>query len=250
MTAKLAARFSHPGAARLVPGSARGRAGRGAARAACARRDGGARQRRRDARRCPTRASGWSPRRPRPGMPWKSCRARPRRPPRWRFRACRPSPMSSWASCRPARASGGGPWRPSGAARRPSCGSRRPIASASRSRTPRGPWGPAAPASPGSSRSCTRRSSAGRCRSSPTTFRARGPGRGEVTVVVEGADPAAHPNGLRRRSVDEQIREALARGRSLEARSPRRSRSAPGRPAREIYARALRALEAVKPDPE
>ncbi len=70
------------------------------------------------------------------------------------------------------------------------------------------------------------------------TFRARGPGRGEITVVVEGStsDPAqaeASPE-----DVDERIREALAAGEALKHLSKEIGRRA-GRPAREIYARAL-----------
>jgi 16S rRNA (cytidine1402-2'-O)-methyltransferase len=67
-------------------------------------------------------------------------------------------------------------------------------------------------------------------------FRARGAGRGEITVVVEGrrGDEAPAPA----EDVDDRIRAALAAGEALKALSrdiARRSR----RPAREIYARAL-----------
>jgi 16S rRNA (cytidine1402-2'-O)-methyltransferase len=67
-------------------------------------------------------------------------------------------------------------------------------------------------------------------------FRARGPGRGESTVVVEGR--LAPESGLTGDEIDESIREALSEGASLKTLSKeiaRRSR----RPAREIYARAL-----------
>jgi len=72
-------------------------------------------------------------------------------------------------------------------------------------------------------------------------FRARGAGRGEITVVVEGgsADRAAAPEPIE--DVEREIRQALARGeskRGLAREIARRS----GRPAREIYARAV-ALE-------
>lgn len=73
------------------------------------------------------------------------------------------------------------------------------------------------------------------------TFRSRGAGRGEVTIVVEGRSsdrPAEQAEG----SLEEEIRGALSRGeskRSLARDIARRS----GRPAREIYARAV-AIEA------
>src|SRR5438105_13006570 len=69
-------------------------------------------------------------------------------------------------------------------------------------------------------------------------FRARGAGRGEITVVVEGssASAAAAPEPIE--DVEREIRRALARGeskRGLAREIARRS----GRPAREIYARAV-----------
>ncbi len=67
-------------------------------------------------------------------------------------------------------------------------------------------------------------------------FRARGAGRGEITVVVEGRRGDEAPASAE--DVDDSIRAALAAGEALKALSrdiARRSR----RPAREIYARAL-----------
>jgi 16S rRNA (cytidine1402-2'-O)-methyltransferase len=70
-------------------------------------------------------------------------------------------------------------------------------------------------------------------------FAQRGAGRGEVTVVVEGA-PASTIKGARApaEQVDDGIREALAAGAALKALSKEIARRS-GRPAREIYARAL-----------
>jgi 16S rRNA (cytidine1402-2'-O)-methyltransferase len=69
------------------------------------------------------------------------------------------------------------------------------------------------------------------------TFRARGPARGEITIVVEGSS-ASVPEAASANDVDECIREALAAGTALKALSKEIARRA-GRPAREIYARAL-----------
>jgi 16S rRNA (cytidine1402-2'-O)-methyltransferase len=69
------------------------------------------------------------------------------------------------------------------------------------------------------------------------TFRARGAGRGEITVVVEGSAPDAQAQASPE-DVDERIREALAEGQALKRLSREIGRRA-GRPAREIYARAL-----------
>jgi 16S rRNA (cytidine1402-2'-O)-methyltransferase len=73
-------------------------------------------------------------------------------------------------------------------------------------------------------------------------FRARGPGRGEITVVVEGRQGKAASSTAD--EVDDQIREALAAGEPLKALSKKIARRS-HRPAREIYARAvaLRARE-------
>ncbi len=68
------------------------------------------------------------------------------------------------------------------------------------------------------------------------TFRARGAGRGEITVVVSASAPP--DAGATADEVDERIREALAAGEALKRLSKDIGRSA-GRPAREIYARAL-----------
>jgi 16S rRNA (cytidine1402-2'-O)-methyltransferase len=68
-------------------------------------------------------------------------------------------------------------------------------------------------------------------------FRSRGAGRGEVTVVVEG-NVAAAPERDAGAFLEEEIRAALVRGepkRALARDLARRS----GRPAREIYARAV-----------
>jgi 16S rRNA (cytidine1402-2'-O)-methyltransferase len=71
-------------------------------------------------------------------------------------------------------------------------------------------------------------------------FRERGPGRGEVTVVVEGASAAtvAALAAIAAGDVDDRIREALAAGEALKSLSKELGRRS-GRPAREIYARAL-----------
>jgi 16S rRNA (cytidine1402-2'-O)-methyltransferase len=70
-------------------------------------------------------------------------------------------------------------------------------------------------------------------------FRERGAVRGEITVVAEGrrdAERAAHPSDAS--DVDASIREALAAGAAVKALSREIARRT-GRPAREIYARAL-----------
>jgi 16S rRNA (cytidine1402-2'-O)-methyltransferase len=67
-------------------------------------------------------------------------------------------------------------------------------------------------------------------------FRSRGEGRGEVTVVVEGN--REKPRGLSEDETDRRIRAGLAAGK--EKRSIARELAAQtGRPAREIYARAV-----------
>ena len=67
-------------------------------------------------------------------------------------------------------------------------------------------------------------------------FRDRGQGRGEITVVVEGAtgEPAAAADD----DVDAHIRRALAAGQALKALSKEIARVT-RRPAREVYKRAL-----------
>ena len=67
-------------------------------------------------------------------------------------------------------------------------------------------------------------------------FRSRGEGRGEVTVVVEGNRevPAAMPE----EDVDREVRRALAAGQEKRALA-RAIAARSGRPAREIYARAV-----------
>jgi 16S rRNA (cytidine1402-2'-O)-methyltransferase len=67
-------------------------------------------------------------------------------------------------------------------------------------------------------------------------FRSRGEGRGEVTVVVEGNRevPAAMPEA----DVDREVRRALAAGKEKRALA-RAIAKRSGRPAREIYARAV-----------
>jgi 16S rRNA (cytidine1402-2'-O)-methyltransferase len=69
------------------------------------------------------------------------------------------------------------------------------------------------------------------------TFRARGAGRGEVTVVVEGRTGGAEEPEAGD-SLDEGIRAALDRGRPKRALARELARRS-GRPAREIYARAI-----------
>jgi 16S rRNA (cytidine1402-2'-O)-methyltransferase len=72
------------------------------------------------------------------------------------------------------------------------------------------------------------------------TYRERGGGRGEVTVVVEGASAAtaAALAAIAMSDVDSQIQEALAAGEALKSLSKELARRS-GRSAREIYARAL-----------
>jgi 16S rRNA (cytidine1402-2'-O)-methyltransferase len=67
-------------------------------------------------------------------------------------------------------------------------------------------------------------------------FRSRGEGRGEVTVVVDGNRevPAAMPE----EDVDREVRRALAAGKEKRAIA-REIAARSGRPAREIYARAV-----------
>jgi 16S rRNA (cytidine1402-2'-O)-methyltransferase len=67
------------------------------------------------------------------------------------------------------------------------------------------------------------------------TLAARGAGRGEITVVVEGAPQREETSSV---DVDASIREALAAGMALKALSREIARRA-GLPSREIYARAL-----------
>jgi len=73
-------------------------------------------------------------------------------------------------------------------------------------------------------------------------FRARGAGRGEITIVVEGLQ--GKPAVAAADDVDAHIREALAAGGALKALSKEIARRT-NRPAREIYVRAvaLRARE-------
>lgn len=67
-------------------------------------------------------------------------------------------------------------------------------------------------------------------------FRSRGEGRGEVTVVVEGNREV--PAAMSAEDVDREVRRALAAG--MEKRAIAREIAArSGRPAREIYARAV-----------
>jgi 16S rRNA (cytidine1402-2'-O)-methyltransferase len=69
--------------------------------------------------------------------------------------------------------------------------------------------------------------------------RARGEVRGEITVVVEGNRSAAKGAEVSgEEDVDARIREALAAGAAVKALSREIARRT-GRPAREIYARAL-----------
>jgi 16S rRNA (cytidine1402-2'-O)-methyltransferase len=73
------------------------------------------------------------------------------------------------------------------------------------------------------------------------TYEERGVGRGEITVIVEGASAAtaAALAALSASDVDDHIREALAAGEALKSLSKELARRS-GRPAREIYARALK----------
>lgn len=71
------------------------------------------------------------------------------------------------------------------------------------------------------------------------TIRARDAVRGEITVVVEGRREAARGEEVSgEEDVDARIREALASGAAVKALSREIARRT-GRPAREIYARAL-----------
>lgn len=66
-------------------------------------------------------------------------------------------------------------------------------------------------------------------------FQARGSGRGEITVVVEGAGGAAPPGAV---DIDEEIRAGLASGLS-KRKAARQIAAKSGRPANEIYARMV-----------
>jgi 16S rRNA (cytidine1402-2'-O)-methyltransferase len=70
-------------------------------------------------------------------------------------------------------------------------------------------------------------------------FRGRGPGRGEITVIVGGAGPGEARAEMPTEEIDRRIREALATGSALKALA-REIAHGSGRPVREIYARALR----------
>ena len=67
-------------------------------------------------------------------------------------------------------------------------------------------------------------------------FRSRGEGRGEVTVVVEGNREV--PAAMAEEDVDREVRRALAAGQEKRAIA-REIAARSGRPAREIYARAV-----------
>ena len=69
-------------------------------------------------------------------------------------------------------------------------------------------------------------------------FRARGAGRGEITVVVEGRTEDRASRQEDSASVDDEIRAALRRGDSKRELARRLARTS-GRPAREVYARAV-----------
>jgi 16S rRNA (cytidine1402-2'-O)-methyltransferase len=68
-------------------------------------------------------------------------------------------------------------------------------------------------------------------------FRSRGTGRGEITIVVEGRGAEERAERTES-SIDEEIRGALARGESKRGLARELARKS-GRPAREIYARAV-----------
>jgi 16S rRNA (cytidine1402-2'-O)-methyltransferase len=67
-------------------------------------------------------------------------------------------------------------------------------------------------------------------------FRSRGEGRGEVTVVVEGS--RGEPAVLAQEELDRELARALGAGEDKKSASRRLARLS-GRPAREIYARAV-----------
>jgi 16S rRNA (cytidine1402-2'-O)-methyltransferase len=76
-------------------------------------------------------------------------------------------------------------------------------------------------------------------------FEARGTGRGEITVVAQGAGDGSASQGLSEDVIDEAIREALAAGTSKRA-AAREIAARSGRPAREIYARMIALEEASR----
>jgi 16S rRNA (cytidine1402-2'-O)-methyltransferase len=78
----------------------------------------------------------------------------------------------------------------------------------------------------------------GRLTDLAAALRERGPGRGEITVVVAGAGPGEARGAMPSEEIDLRIREALAGGQALKALAREIARRS-GRPAREIYARAL-----------
>ena len=250
VTAKLAARFAIPAPRISCPAPREDVARRRAARAAFARRDGGARVRRRDAgalrpRRAPGRGGGRGR-----AIRRTSCRARPRPPRRWRFRACRPFPTSSWASCRPARASAGalpgGPPEPHG-------DPRVVRGAAPAPRVPGGrrawSWAPAAPAWRGSSRSSTRRLVRGTLPELAETF-ARPRARAAARSPSSSRDAAASPPrpSVRRKTSTSSIREALAAGEALK-RCRARSRGAPAGPRGRSTRAPLELSRSAKPSP-
>jgi 16S rRNA (cytidine1402-2'-O)-methyltransferase len=67
-------------------------------------------------------------------------------------------------------------------------------------------------------------------------FRSRGAGRGEITVVVEGGSAGAFKGDPA--SLEAEIRSALERGESKRGLARELARRS-GRPARQIYARAV-----------
>lgn len=69
-------------------------------------------------------------------------------------------------------------------------------------------------------------------------FRARGAGRGEITVVIEGRTEDAASRSEDAASIDEDIRAALGRGDSKRELARRLARAS-GRTTREIYSRAV-----------
>lgn len=68
-------------------------------------------------------------------------------------------------------------------------------------------------------------------------FRSRGAGRGEITIVVEGRSAEASEDRVEG-SFEEEIRDALARGESKRGLARKLAKKS-GRPAREIYAKAV-----------
>ena len=179
----------------------------------------------------PTPATGSSTPPRRPATPSRSSPDHRRLPPRWRSRDCPRSPTSSSGSFRPGPGSGAAPSSASPAARRRSCGSSLRTGCPNRSRKRRGCWGRGALAWRESSRSCTRKPFAGRCRSSrPTSSPRAQPRRSDRRR--RGRKPAASPETATADELDDDIREP-SRGATRTRDLAREIGKRTGRPARD-----------------